>query len=405
MSTLSFSGLLIVAGIAFAIPLVLSLTPARSLPASILEIVAGIIIGPSGFGWVRVDAPIQLLSLIGLAFLLFIAGLEINLHRLKGRLLLSVSLSFLLSFGLALLVGYLLLLEGQVKSPLYVAIILSATALGMITPLLEDAGQIESDFGQMVIASATMAQFGSVILLSLFFSDETTKPDIKLFFLGNFLLLAIAFALVLLRLARSKRLGAVLLKLQDTAAQIRVRGAFMLLIAFVALAEGLGIEVLLATFVAGVILRVIDPGTMRTHPLFHQKLAAIGFGVFVPVFLVATGLQLDLTALFASPSTLLLVPLFFVSLLLVRGLPALLYKPLVGTRQAIITGLLQAISLSFLAAATQIGMQLGLITRANGAALIAAGILGALIFPVCAMMLLRPGEKPVAGASEVHETM
>src|ERR1051326_2684702 len=92
MSTLSFSGLLIVAGVAFAIPLVLSLTPARSLPASIVEIVAGIIIGPSGFGWVRVDVPIQLFSLIGLAFLLFISGLEINLHRLQGRLLLNVSL-------------------------------------------------------------------------------------------------------------------------------------------------------------------------------------------------------------------------------------------------------------------------------------------------------------------------
>jgi Kef-type K+ transport system membrane component KefB len=241
--------------------------------------------------------------------------------------------------------------------------------------------------------------------LSLFFSNETAKPGIQLLFLGSFLLLAIVFAFVLLRLAKSKRIGTALLKLQDTTAQIRVRGAFMLLMAFVTVAEGLGIEVLLAAFVAGVILRVIDPDTMRTHPLFHQKLAAIGFGVFVPVFLVATGLQLDLTALLASPATLLLVPLFFVAFLLVRGLPALLYKPLVGTRQAIITGLLQATSLSFLVAATQIGMQLKLITRPNGAALIVAGIVGALIFPLCAMLLLRPGEKPVTEASEVHEML
>jgi Kef-type K+ transport system membrane component KefB len=405
MSALSLSGLLIVAGVAFAVPLVLSLTPARRLPASILEIVAGIIIGPSGFGWVRVDAAIQLLSLIGLAFLLFIAGLQINLHRLKGHLLLRVSLSFLLSFGLALFVGSLLSVAGQVQSPLYLAILFSATALGMIVPLLEDAGQVESDLGQLVITSATMAQFGSVILLSLFFSNETAKPGIQLLFLASFLLLAMALAFVLLRLAQSQWLGTALLKLQDTTAQIRVRGAFMLLLAFVAVAARLGIEVLLAAFVGGVILRLIDPDAMKTHPVFHQKLAAIGFGVFVPVFLVTTGLQLDLTALLTSPSTLALVPLFFVTFLLVRGLPALLYKRLVGTRQAIITGLLQATSLSFLVAATQIGMQLRLMTRANGAALIAAGVVGALIFPVCAMLLLRPAEKPVAGASQVHERL
>jgi Kef-type K+ transport system membrane component KefB len=397
-TTLSFTGLLVVAGVAFAIPLLLSLTPARRIPAFILEIVAGVIIGPSGFGWVRADAPIQFFALIGLAFLLFTAGLEIDLHRLRGHLLLRISLSFLLSLALALLVGTLLFLAGQVISPFFIAILLSATALGMIVSLLEDAGQIATDFGQMVIASTTAAQLGSIILLSLFFSNQTTSPSIKLFFLASFLLLAITFAFVLLRLARSKRISAVLLRLQDTTAQIRVRGAFMLLIAFVALAEELGIQVLLAAFVAGVILRLVDPDSMRTHPLLRHKLAAIGFGVFTPVFLVFTGMQLDLGALFASPSALLHVPIFFVALLLVRGLPALLYKPIVGTRQAIVTGLLQATSLPFLVAATQIGMQLKLITRANEAAIIAAGILGALIFPVCAMVLLRPDEKSVAGA-------
>ena len=248
-----------------------------------------------------------------------------------------------------------------------------------------------------------MAQFGSLILLSLFFSNETTKPGIKLVFLGGFLLLVIAFASVLLSLEKSKRFAAAFLKLQDTTAQIRVRGAFMLLIAFVALAGGLGVEVLLAAFVAGVILRVIDPDAMRTHPLFHQKLEAIGFGVFVPVFLVTTGLQLDLTALFAAPSTLLHVPLFFGALVLVRSLPALVYKPLVSSRQVIATGLLQATSLSYLVAGSQIGMQLGLITRANGAALIAAGLLGALLFPPCATTLLRSGEKFSTDSAKEHE--
>jgi Kef-type K+ transport system membrane component KefB len=138
-----------------------------------------------------------------------------------------------------------------------------------------------------------------------------------------------------------------------------------------------------------VILRLVDRDRMMTHPEFRQKLEAIGFGVFIPVFFVASGLQFDLAALFASPLTMLRVPIFLVALLLVRGPPALLYRPLVGSRRSVAAGLLQATSLTFIVAASQIGLELGLITKATGAALIAAGLLSVLIFPIGALTLLR----------------
>lgn len=392
MPNISFSGLLIVTVVAFSAPLLLGLSPARRLPAVVLEIVAGIVIGPSGFGWVKVDLPISILSVVGLAFLLFLAGLEVELDRLKGRILMFVGGGFLLSFGLALLVGYGLSATGQVKSPLLVAIILSATSLGIVIPLLKDAGESTSDFGQLVIAGATIADFGAVILLSLFFSREATSIGTKLVLLGSFVLLAIGFAFAVLRVEQSRRFSAVLLRLQDTTAQIRVRGAFMLLIAFVALAQVLGLEVILGAFLAGVILRLVDRDRMMTHPEFRQKLEAVGFGVFIPIFFVTSGLQFDLGALFASASTIVLVPVFLLALLLVRGFPALLYRPLVGTRRTIVAGLLQAISLPFIVAASQIGMELGLLTRATGAALIAAGLLSVLIFPLLALTVLRRTE-------------
>ena len=392
MPNVSFSGLLIVAVVAFAAPLLLGLTPARRLPAIVLEIVAGIIIGPYVLGWVRVDLPISILSVIGLAFLLFLAGLEVELERVRGRLLVFVGSGFLLSFGLALLVGYGLYLAGQVESPLLIAIILVATGLGIVIPVLKDAGESASDFGQLVIAGAMFAEFGSIILLTLFFSREATSTATKLVLLGGFALLAAGFAFVILRLERSKRIAAVLLRLQDTTAQIRVRGAFMLLVAFVALASVLGLETILGAFVAGVILRLIDGDQMMTHPQFRLKLEAIGFGVFIPVFFVTSGILFDLPALFSSPATLLRVPVFLVALLLVRGVPALLYRPLVGSRRSIVAGLLQATSLSFIVAASQIGLELGLITKATGAALIAAGLLSVLIFPLLALTILRRSE-------------
>jgi len=392
MPNVSFTGLLIVAVVAFAAPLVLALTPARRLPAIVLEIVAGIVLGPSVLGWVKIDLPISILSVLGLAFLLFLAGLEVELERLRGRLLMYVGLAFLLSFGLALLAGYGLYVAGQVLSPLLIAIILVATGLGVVIPVLKDAGESTSDFGQLVIAGAMFAEFGSIILLSLFFSREATGTATKLVLLGGFALLAAGFAFVVLRLEQSTRIAAVLLRLQDTTAQIRVRGAFMLLVAFVALASVLGLETILGAFIAGVILRLVDGDRMMTHPQFRQKLEAIGFGVFIPVFFVASGIQFDLAALFSSPATILRVPLFLVALLLVRGVPALLYRPLVGSRRSVVAGLLQATSLTFIVAASQIGMELGLIAKATGAALIGAGLLSVLIFPLLALTLLRRGE-------------
>jgi Kef-type K+ transport system membrane component KefB len=389
MPDVSFVGLLIVALVAFLAPLLLGLSLARRLPSVVIEIVAGIVIGPSVLGWVKVDLPISILSVIGLAFLLFLAGLEVELERLRGRLLLYVGLAFLASSGLALLVGYALFATGQVISPLLIAIILVATALGVVVPLLKDAGESSTDFGQLVIAGAMFAEFGSIILLSLFFSREATGTGTKVVLLIGFALLAAAFAFVVLRLERSARIAAVLLRLQDTTAQIRVRGAFVLLVAFVTLASLLGLETILGAFIAGVILRFVDGDRMMTHPQFRQKLEAIGFGVFIPVFFVSSGIRFDLAALLSSPASILRVPIFLVALLLVRGVPALLYRPLVGARRSVIAGLLQATSLSFIVAATQIGLELGLITKATGAALIAAGLLSVLIFPIVALTLLR----------------
>src|SRR5206468_39862 len=387
MPNISFSGLLIVAVVAFAAPLLLGLTPAHRLPAIVLEIVAGIIIGPSVLGWVKVDLPISILSLLGLAFLLFLAGLEVELERLRGRLLVFVGSGFLLSLGLALLVGYGLYVAGQVVSPLLIAIILVATGLGIVIPVLKDAGESASDFGQLVIAGAMFAEFGSIILLTLFFSREATSTTTKLVLLGGFALLAAGFAFVILRLERSKRIAAVLLRLQDTTAQIRVRGAFMLLVAFVALASVLGLETILGAFVAGVILRLIDGDQMMTHPQFRLKLEAIGFGVFIPVFFVTSGLRFDLNALFSSASTVARVPLFLLALLLVRGLPAIAYTRLLGRSRAVIAGVLQATSLPFIVAATQIGVQIGVVTEASAAGLVAAGLLSVILFPALGLVL------------------
>jgi Kef-type K+ transport system membrane component KefB len=404
VSEIDFSGLVIVAAVAFSAPLLLGLAPSIRLPAVVLELVAGIAIGPSGFGWVELDLSIEVLSLIGLAFLLFLAGLEIDFEKLRGRKVAITGVGFAVSFGLALVAAYVLDAAGQVDTPLLVAIILVATSLGVVVPVLKDADKASSDLGQLVIAAASIADFGAVILLSLFFSREATSTTTKLVLLGGFFLVGAAFVLAILGAERWRRLSNALLRLQDTTAQIRVRGAFLLLIVFVALAESFGLEIILGAFLAGGILGLIDRDRMMTHPEFRSKLEAVGFGVFIPVFFVASGIQFDLGALFGSASTVARVPLFLLAIVLIRGLPALLYRPALGNRQIAVAALLQATTLPFIVAASMIGIELGLLDDATGAALIAAGLISVLVFPLVALTLLRreepaPAQRPIASAA------
>ena len=125
-----FSGLLIVVAVAFAVPLVLGLFPRVRLPSVVLEILAGILIGPSVLGIVHVDQTISVISVIGLAFLLFLAGLEIDFDRLRGRVLRLTLVGFVLSFVIAIVVAMVLKASGLIETPLLVAIILCATSLG-----------------------------------------------------------------------------------------------------------------------------------------------------------------------------------------------------------------------------------------------------------------------------------
>ena len=384
----SFENLVIIAAVAFAAPFLLGLFPRVRLPSVVLEIVAGIVLGPALLGLVEVDAAVETLALIGLAFVLFLAGLEIELDKLRGPLLRLSSAGFALSFAIAVAAALALSAGGLVETPLLVAIILCSTSLGVLVPVLKDAGEIGSTFGQLIIAAASIADFGAIILLTLLFSGEGGAGSAALL-LGALVALSVAVAVIVRGAERSMRIRADLLRLQDTTAQIRVRAAFLLFAGFAAVAEALGLEVILGTFIAGMLIGLVDRDRVMTHPDFRRKLEAAGFGFFIPVFFIASGVRFDLEALTASASDLVMVPVFLAALLAVRGLPAILYRRAIGGRRAAIAGLMQSTSLPFIVAATAIGAELGLIGPAESAALVGAGLFSVLLFPLIGLVLLR----------------
>jgi Kef-type K+ transport system membrane component KefB len=278
MPDVSFNSLAVVLGVAFLAPLVLGLAPWLRVPAVVLEITLGIVVGPALLGWAKADEPVVILSTLGLGFLLFHTGLELDLDGLRGQVLTVATIAFAFTLGLAAIAGYMLSGFGLVHDALLAAIVLTATSLGLVFPVLEESGQLGSRFGELVIAGASIGEFASVILLSLFFSRDSTDASTRLFLLGVFVAAVGVVAFALNRRSKTMRISQVLLRLQDTTAQIRVRGAMLILSLFIVLATHLGLEAILGAFVAGALLSIVDRDATRTHPNFRLKLEAIGYG-------------------------------------------------------------------------------------------------------------------------------
>jgi Kef-type K+ transport system membrane component KefB len=388
MPDVQFANLFAVALIALLAPLLLGLAPRLRIPAVVLEIVAGIALGPHGLGLVDIDLPVQIVALLGLGFLLFLAGLEIDVHQLRGRVLRLAVLGYLSTLVLGGLAGAGFAAAGWVHSPYLLAVTLSATSLGLVVPVLKDAGQVDGEVGQSTIAAASIADFAAVLVLSLLFSTEGGSAGERLVMVGLFAVLVAAAGFVVSTAGRSRRIGSALVRLQDTTAEIRVRAAVVLLVAFVALAEQFGLETILGAFLAGAVVGLVDRDS-SSHPQFRVKLAALGYGFLIPVFFVTSGLRLDLGGLLADPAALLRVPLFLLALLVARGVPAYLSVRRLGPRPTAAVALLQATSLPFIVTATQIGVTTGLMSPVTAAALTCAGLVSVLIFPAVALVLLR----------------
>jgi Kef-type K+ transport system membrane component KefB len=399
-TTPAFLSLLVVAIAAVIAPMLAELVPRGLLPPVVLEVVAGIVLGPQVLGWLHVDVPVAVLSVMGLTYLLFLAGMELTPSSLWNRQARMGIVAFLAAVALAFLLALVLKAAGAHGDLRILALALTSTSLGVLVPVLRDAGEADSPFGQTVLVMATVGEFGSLLVFTVLFSaDPKSTPVQILYVLG--LAASGVVAVVLIRLWwGSTWFKESLARLDDTTSQLRVRSAFVLLLVFAALVSGFGLDSVLGAFVAGIVLRVADEHTSKEDEgRFLAKLNAIGFGFLVPVFFIATGAGLDVRGVVDSPRALGLVPLFLVGMVIARGVPAfVLLRMRMTTRGALAAGGLQATSLTFPIIVATIGTSLHFIGPATAAALIAAGLLSVVVLPAFAL-LLRPWEGRSAPAA------
>jgi len=391
--SLQFGGLLAIAVAAFAAPLLARLIPRRLVPPVVLEVLLGIAIGPQALDLVRPTGGVYVLYLLGFGFLLFLAGQEVEVERFRGP---AFRLS-LLSFAAGLVIAFPIAAGLRQIAPgadiRLLALALTASTLGVMVPILRDARVIETEFGQLAIMAGSVGEFAALVLLTVLFSAQPEPTWAQVAYVVALGAAAFAGAWGLRRLWRSPWMRRAFLATDQSTAQLRVRGGFVVLLAFSALAHRFGVDALLGAFIGGVVLNIADSDDRPTQERYQGKLHAIGYGFLVPVFFLVTGVQFDLRALFASRSSLALMPAIVAGILVARALPALLYRAKLGTRPAFAAGFLQATTLTFPVVVAEVGQSLGLLTSATSAALVGAALLSVLLLPAAALAL-RPWTPP-----------
>lgn len=374
--------LLVIAAIAAAVPLIVGLL---RLPIAevVLLLAGGVIFGPSGLGWIQLDEAILLFSEIGLAFLFFAAGLELEKHAIRGRSGNLALIGWLATVALACLAAGILEYLGIIRDFLGVAIALTSTALGTLLPILRDKGLLKTPFGTYFMGAGAIGEFGPILAISILLT--TANPAMGIVAVALFAVVALAFAKVPGWL-KSERVVKVIDRGHGTSSQTAIRLTVLLLLGLVATAEVFGLDVALGAFVAGVILKLFASEGEGT--LLQTKLIGVAFGVFIPLFFIVSGAKLDIQSIIDNPQLLII---FTVLLLVVRGVPQFfIYRraiPQAGQRAQF--SLYVATALPIIVAVTTIQVENGTMLSQVGAALVGAGALSVLIFPLLGQVLGR----------------
>jgi Kef-type K+ transport system membrane component KefB/Trk K+ transport system NAD-binding subunit len=397
-----FLSLLLITGLAAFVPLLASRLRKLRIPIVVGEILAGIIVGQSGLDLIEPSQALEFLATFGFTYLMFLSGLEVDFTALnvvkvndngrRWRDPLSLGLAvFAITVGGGLLVALGLGQAGLIQNPLMMSLILSTTSLGIVVPVLKERNLTGTRYGQSLLISALVADFATLLLISVVVAaishGLTLDLLLVLLLLGAFATLGRVGQLA----ARVPRLRRLVAELSHATAQIEVRGAFALMVAFIVLAEWLGTEIILGAFLAGAIISLL---ANREGSHLHMKMEAIGFGFFVPIFFIMVGVGFDLPALLSSSRALLLVPVLLGVAYLVKFLATLLYRLSFSWHETLAAGALLSSRLSLIIAAAAIALDLGVINLATNSAIVLVAIVTCTLSPLLFNRLLPPKAAP-----------
>ncbi|MFY9866894.1 MAG: cation:proton antiporter [Trebonia sp.] len=381
--TKGLDDLVAVALVAALAPLVVALLPGPRIPQVVIFLLGGVLIGPHVLGLAD-TASIQLLANIGLGFLFLLAGYELDprlLRQQPGRLAIG---GWVMSAAIAVGVTAGLTAAGYIKDYVPVGLALTTTALGTLLPILRDNDMLGGEFGRHVFAAGAVGELFPILIIAVFLGQRGSFVALASVALVGALALTLTFVP---RLARSAAVQRIVTEGQEATGQVTLRWSMVLLFALLAVASRFGLDVVLGAVLAGMVLRGWTRHlNMDTESLEH-KFDAVGYGLFIPIFFISSGMSFDLKSISEDPLRLLI---FFVLLLVVRGLPSLLvYRRALAPVQRLEMTFITATSLPLLIALAAIGEQDGVMLPSTAASLIGAGVLSVLVYPLIAVGLHR----------------
>lgn len=392
----SYLPVVIVAVLAFLVPLISARIRWIALPVVVGEILAGMLVGESGFRLVRPDQILSFLSDFGLIYLMFLSGLELDLAHLLGlerrsgrrvvfwrHPIFLPGAVFVLTLGISLFISGVLAARGLLADRWLAGFIFATTSLGIVLPVLKERGLAGSPYGQSLLAFSSLADFVTMILIAGWAAMRGGGGPSEVLYILILLVMVVQFyraGLIFTSVPLVRRLFAA------ATGHFDVRAALALVLIFVAFSQELGVETILGAFMAGAIISLLS---RQGDDTLRVKLDAIGFGFFIPIFFIMFGATFDLRAAIASPTTWILLPVFLVAAFLVKLVPLLLFRLEHSWRRSLGGGFLVSAQLSLTIAAAEIGQRLGVLDEPTVSAFLMMAIMTSLVAPLLFNRLVR----------------
>lgn len=376
--------LFLVVLLALVIPIFMARFKVTNVPTAVAEIIVGIIMGTSGFNLVKISHDLTFLSNLGVILLMFLSGMEIDFELLKrknnpkttshtGQVvdpLKTATAAFFGIAGMSVILAFFLKAIGLFSEIYLASIIFMTIALGVVIATLKEKDILNRPIGQTILLTAVMGEVIPLLLLTIYASINGGDPE-KLW------LIILLFVAAIFLLYRFRQPYNWFVKVTKSTTQIDIRLAFFLIFSLVTVAESVGAENILGAFLAGMVMKLLEPSEAT-----KDKLTSIGYGFFIPIFFIVTGVNLNLRSLFARPSALMLLPVLVICFFLAKLPVVLLYIKKFNRRNAFAGGFLTATTITIVLPTLQVARRLQVISAVQSDAFILAAVIVCIVSPI-----------------------
>ncbi|KRK65775.1 sodium hydrogen exchanger [Companilactobacillus tucceti DSM 20183] len=379
---------------ALATPLIMARFRITRIPGTVAEIIMGIIIGKTGFDIIQPSDTLTYLANLGVIMLIFLGGMEIDfsLFEKKGdsdgkKSPLGLAFgSFMSVLAMSIVLSLILYYTGLFNNIILSTILVSTIALGVIISLLTEVGLLKIEYGQTLLLISAMGEFIPLVALTIYSAIQQ-----KNYF--SALLLPTIFIVAIILLSRFKKVYSFFDKVDKSTTQLDIRLAFFLIFTLVTVAEQIGAESILGAFLAGAVMKLLNP-----KPDTQEKLSSMAYGFFVPIFFIVTGVNLNLRTMLQDKQAIILIPIFFIAFILAKSIIFLILRHRFGSKFSFAAAILMSTTITLVLPILQVGQNLKIITEAQNGAITLAAIITCIVCPMIFNKILASAKSEKSNA-------